>query len=65
MIAACDRARVKLMVAYRVQYEPHNREVVRLLRSGELGTARLIETNNCQVQGDPARWRMKKALKAG
>ena len=30
MIAACEAARVKLMVAYRVQYEPHNREVIRL-----------------------------------
>jgi predicted dehydrogenase len=65
MIAACDAARVKLMVAYRIQYEPHNREVIRLLRSGEFGAARLIETNNCQVQGDPAQWRMKKALAGG
>ncbi|MBD0275419.1 MAG: Gfo/Idh/MocA family oxidoreductase, partial [Acetobacteraceae bacterium] len=65
MIAACDRARVKLMVAYRIQYEPHNREVMRMLRSGEFGAARLIETNNCQVQGDPSQWRMKKALAGG
>ena len=65
MIAACDAARVKLMVAYRVQYEPHNREVIRMLRSGELGAARLIETNNCQVQGDPAQWRLRKALAGG
>jgi predicted dehydrogenase len=65
MIAACEAARVKLMVAYRVQYEPHNREVIRLLRSGELGATRLIETNNCQVQGDPAQWRLKKALAGG
>jgi predicted dehydrogenase len=65
MIAACDAARVKLMVAYRIQYEPHNREVIRLLRSGELGAARLIETNNCQVQGSPEQWRLRKALAGG
>src|SRR3712207_9551325 len=65
MIAACDAARVKLMVACRIQYEPHNREVIRMVRSGELGAARLIETNNCQVQGDPSQWRMKKALAGG
>ena len=65
MIAACERARVKLMVAYRIQYEPANREVMRMVRSGEFGAARLIETNNCQVQGDPAQWRMKKALSGG
>jgi predicted dehydrogenase len=65
MIAACDAARVKLMVAYRCQYEPANREVIRLVRSGELGAARLIETNNMQVQGSPEQWRMKKALAGG
>ena len=65
MIAACESARVKLMIAYRIQYEPHNREVVRTVRSGEWGAARLIETNNCQVQGDPAQWRLDKRMAGG
>lgn len=65
MIAACDRAGVKLMIAYRIQYEPTNREARRIHRAGELGAARLIEATNSQVQGDPAQWRLKKALAGG
>ena len=65
MIAACQAARVKLMVAYRCQYEPHNRHAVDLVRSGEHGIPKLIEAVNTQVQGAPDQWRFKKALSGG
>ena len=69
MVAACDRARVKLMIAYRAQYEPHLREVIRIARSGELGTLKAIEATNVQANGsDPAalaQWRYKRALAGG
>ncbi len=39
MIAACAKAGVKLMIAYRCQYEPHNRAVIKLARSGEVRPA--------------------------
>lgn len=65
MIAACERARVKLMIAYRCQYEKNNREAIRLFRSGELGQGRLIEAVNTQIQGDPDQWRLKRALAGG
>lgn len=65
MVEACRKANVKLMVAYRCQYEPYNREVQRLVRSGELGQARFIETSNTQVQGTPDQWRLKKAMAGG
>ena len=65
MIAACARANVKLMIAYRCQYEPYNREVTRLARSGEFGRPRLIQAFNGQTTGLPEQWRLKKALAGG
>ena len=65
MVAACEAARVKLMVAYRCQYEPYNRRAIDLVRSGRYGTARIIEACNTQVQGPADQWRMKAALAGG
>jgi predicted dehydrogenase len=62
MVAACQDAKVKLMVAYRCQYEPHDRHAVRLVRQGEHGVSKLIAAVNTQVQGTPDQWRFKKAL---
>ncbi|WP_336486441.1 Gfo/Idh/MocA family oxidoreductase [Methylobacterium nigriterrae] len=65
MIAACAKANVKLMIAYRCQYEPYNREVTRLVRSGEFGKPRLIQAFNGQTTGLPEQWRLKRALAGG
>lgn len=65
MVEACRAAGVKLMVAYRCQYEPYNRQAVDLLRSGELGRPRFMEAMNTQVQGEVAQWRFSKALAGG
>ena len=37
MIDACAKADRKLMIAYRMQYEPYNREIIRMAKAGELG----------------------------
>jgi predicted dehydrogenase len=65
MIAASEQARTKLMIAYRMQYEPYNREIIRLARAGELGTLRSFAGTNGQVAGDPRQWRLKKSLAGG
>ena len=65
MVAACRKANVKLMVAYRCQYEPYNREAIRLVRSGRYGAVRIIEATNMQVQGPADQWRLKAALAGG
>ncbi|KMO14124.1 Gfo/Idh/MocA family protein [Methylobacterium platani] len=65
MIDACAKAKVKLMIAYRCQYEPYNREVVRLARSEKYGKVKLIEATNTQTMSLPEQWRMKKALAGG
>lgn len=59
MVEACAKAGVKLMIAYRCQYEPFNRRAIALLRSGRHGTARIIEACNTQVQGPADQWRLK------
>jgi len=61
MIAACQQAHVKLMIAYRCHYETTHQRVVKLLRSGALGKINVIQSAfgfSC----DPADWRLKKAL---
>jgi predicted dehydrogenase len=65
MIAACRDANVKLMVAYRCQFEVFNSEAARIVRSGELGRARIIEATNTQVQGSGEQWRHRAALAGG
>jgi predicted dehydrogenase len=65
MVDACRAAQRKLMVAYRCQYEPYNREVLRMVREQVLGPARFIDAVNTQNQGDPTQWRLKRALAGG
>ncbi|CAO4175392.1 Gfo/Idh/MocA family protein [Methylorubrum aminovorans] len=65
MVEACRKAGVKLMIAYRCQYEPFNREVVRLARSGEFGRVKMVEAFNGQTTGLPEQWRLRKALAGG
>jgi predicted dehydrogenase len=65
MIDACAQAKKKLMIAYRMQYEPYNREVIRLARGGALGKLKSFVASNGQAQGDPQQWRLKKALAGG
>jgi predicted dehydrogenase len=65
MIAACRDAKVKLMIAYRQQYEPMNRALVKMVKEGKLGALRSIVATNAQDQGDPTQWRQKLALSGG
>lgn len=65
MIVGADRARVKLMVAYRCRYEPHHLELIKRAQPGALGPIKLIEAVNAQNQGDPSQWRLNKKLAGG
>jgi predicted dehydrogenase len=53
MIAECKNADRKLMIAYRIQYEPRNRMVQSYIRGQRFGRIQLIEMVNTQNQGDP------------
>ena len=65
MIAACKKAGVKFYVGYRLHFEPHTRELIRMRKAGEFG--RIMHVNNYMgfKIGDPTQWRLKKALAGG
>ncbi len=65
MVDACRAAQRKLMIAYRCQYEPYNREVLRMVREKTFGPARFIDAVNLQNQGDGTQWRFNRALAGG
>lgn len=65
MIDACRKAGKKLMIAYRIQYEPNNRYMRQLVQSQPYGPVKVIEAVNGQNQGDPDQWRQKRALAGG
>ena len=64
MIKACADARVKLMIAYRMQYEATQRAAIAMARGGELGTLRLLQAMNGQ-NDSPGQWRQSKNLAGG
>ena len=59
------KANKKLMIAYRIQYEPHHKLAKQWTRSQEYGKVRTIEGYNGQHIGDPKQWRLKKSLAGG
>lgn len=65
MIDAAHAADRKLMVAYRCQYEPYNKEAVRIARSKELGPTQMILADAGFNMGDPTQWRLNKQLAGG
>lgn len=65
MVSACNEAGVKLMIAYRCQYELLNLETARLAQSGEPGAPRIIHATNTQVHGAGEQWRIRAALSGG
>jgi predicted dehydrogenase len=65
MIDACKKAAKKLMIAYRIQYEPKNRMVKEWTRSQRWGKVRLIEMFNGQNIANNGQWRLNKKLAGG
>ena len=65
MIAACEQAKVKLMVAYRIQYQPHNRYVKEQLDKQTFGKTKYIDAHNSQSSANVRHWRHNKKLAGG
>jgi predicted dehydrogenase len=65
MIDACRKAGKKLMIAYRSQYEPLDRALVKMIRDKKLGALKEFISVNSQNMGDPQHWRLKRALAGG
>lgn len=66
MIAACKKADRLLSIGYRLHFEPHNVEIMRVGQQRTLGDVKHIDTaNGFTYNGDPNAWRLKKALAGG
>lgn len=65
MVDACKKANVKLLVGYRMHFEPKTLEIIRMRKAGELGKT-LFFQGLCGFQiGDPTQWRLDKKLAGG
>ncbi|MEP7141949.1 MAG: Gfo/Idh/MocA family oxidoreductase [Ferruginibacter sp.] len=65
MIDACKQANVKLLVGYRMHFEPKTLEIIRMRKDGELGKI-LFFQGLCGFKiGDPNQWRLNLKLSGG
>lgn len=65
MVDACKKAKVKLLVGYRMHFEPKTLEVVRMRKDGELGRILFFQGLSGFRIGDPTQWRLNKQLAGG
>ncbi len=65
MIAACEKAKVMLGVAYRCQFEAHHLEAIRFGRAKVFGAVKHVNAEFGFKIGDPKQWRLRKDLAGG
>ncbi|MET3980822.1 putative dehydrogenase [Mucilaginibacter sp. UYP25] len=66
MIAACKKVGRLLSIGYRLHFEPHTQEVMRLGQKQVFGKVITVDTaNGFTYNGDPNAWRLKKVLAGG
>ena len=65
MIDACKKNNVKLLVGYRMHFEPKTLEIIRMRKDGELGKILFFQGLCGFTIGDPTQWRLKKELAGG
>jgi predicted dehydrogenase len=65
MVEACDKAKVKLLVGYRMHFEPKTLEIIRQRKAGDMGKILFFQGLSGFRIGDPGQWRLNKALAGG
>jgi len=65
MIDACEQAKVKLLVGYRMHFEPRTLEVIRMRNNGDFGKIRFFQGQCGFKAGDPNQWRLNKEMAGG
>lgn len=65
MVDACKKAGVKLLVGYRMHFEPKTLEIIRMRKDGELGKILFFQGLSGFKIGNPDQWRLNKALAGG
>jgi predicted dehydrogenase len=64
MISAARSGRIKLMIAYRLHFEPANLKAIGIITSGQLGELRVFSSTFCQ-QVEKGNIRLRKDLAGG
>jgi len=64
MMAACDKANVKLSIGYRLKFDPHHIELDRLAREKDFGTLTKLSGEDSWTFRQRA-WRIEKKLSGG
>ena len=65
MVDGCKKAGVKLLVGYRMHFEPKNLEIIAMRNAGEFGKIKYFTGNGGFRIGDPTQWRLDKAKAGG
>ncbi|MGV8878465.1 MAG: Gfo/Idh/MocA family protein [Sphingobacteriaceae bacterium] len=65
MIDACKKAGVKLLVGYRMHFEPKTLEIIRMRKAGEFGKITFFQGLCGFKIGDPSQWRLNRELAGG
>lgn len=65
MVDACKKAQVKLLVGYRMHFEPKTLEVIRMRKAGEFGKVLFFQGLSGFRIGDPTQWRLNRQLAGG
>jgi predicted dehydrogenase len=65
MVDACKKANVKLLVGYRMHFEPKTLEIIRQRKEGAFGKILFFDGQSGFIIGDPNQWRLNKELAGG
>ncbi len=65
MVDACKKANVKLLIGYRMHFEPQTLEVIRMRQAGELGKITFFQGLTGFTINNPNLWRVDKKLAGG
>jgi predicted dehydrogenase len=65
MIEACKKANVKLLVGYRMHFEAHTLEIIRMRNAGEFGKITFFQGMSGFLIGNPNQWRLNPKLSGG
>jgi predicted dehydrogenase len=65
MIDACKAANVSLLIGYRMHFEAKTLEIIKQRNAGEFGKIKFFQGLTGFRIGDPAQWRLNKALAGG
>lgn len=65
MVDACKKEKVKLLIGYRMHFEPKTLEIIRMRKAGEFGKILFFQGLSGFQIGDPTQWRLNKELSGG